>query len=84
VLHGLETPLLATRYHSLVVAADGLPAVLEVTAWSDDGLVMAMRHRQHLVEGVQFHPESIGTPCGHRLLANFLVAAQVPRTGLPA
>jgi len=57
---------------------DSVPAELEVTAWSDDGLVMAMRHREHPVEGVQFHPESIGTPFGRRLLGNFLESAKVP------
>lgn len=77
VLHGLPDPFMATRYHSLVVERDGLPAALEVTAWSDDGLIMAMRHRKHPVEGVQFHPESIGTPLGHDILHNFLRAAAV-------
>jgi anthranilate synthase component 2 len=77
VLRGLDDPFMATRYHSLVVAAEGLPDVLEATAWSDDGLIMAMRHREFPVEGVQFHPESIGTPAGHALLRNFLEAAGV-------
>jgi anthranilate synthase component 2 len=78
VLHGLDNPFMATRYHSLVIAADALPSDLEVTAWSDDGLVMAVRHRRHPVEGVQFHPESVGTPSGKQLLGNFLSAAGVP------
>jgi anthranilate synthase component 2 len=77
VLRGLDNPFMATRYHSLVVAVAGLPDVLEATAWSDDGLIMAMRHREFLVEGVQFHPESVGTPAGHALLRNFLEAAGV-------
>jgi anthranilate synthase component 2 len=77
VLRGLDNPFMATRYHSLVVAEAGLPDVLEATARSDDGLIMAMRHREFLVEGVQFHPESVGTPAGHALLRNFLEAAGV-------
>jgi anthranilate synthase component II len=77
VLRGLDNPFMATRYHSLVVAEAGLPDVLEATAWSDDGLIMAMRHRAFPVEGVQFHPESVGTPAGHALLRNFLVSAGV-------
>jgi anthranilate synthase component 2 len=77
VLRGLDDPFMATRYHSLVVSADSLPDALEATAWSDDGLVMAMRHRTLSVEGVQFHPESVGTPAGHALLRNFLETAGV-------
>jgi anthranilate synthase component 2 len=77
VLRGLDNPFMATRYHSLVVAEAGLPDVLEPTAWSDDGLIMAMRHREFPVEGVQFHPESVGTPAGHALLRNFLESAGV-------
>jgi anthranilate synthase component 2 len=77
VLRGLDDPFMATRYHSLVVSAVGLPESLEATAWSDDGLIMAMRHRTFPVEGVQFHPESVGTPSGHALLRNFLDTADV-------
>jgi anthranilate synthase component 2 len=77
VLRGLDDPFMATRYHSLVVSAGGLPDSLEATAWSDDGLIMAMRHRTFPVEGVQFHPESVGTPSGHALLRNFLATAGV-------
>ncbi|HEX7196042.1 MAG TPA: aminodeoxychorismate/anthranilate synthase component II [Candidatus Limnocylindria bacterium] len=77
---GLPSPLEAARYHSLAVARDGLPADLEVTAWSDDGVVMAMRHRSHPVEGFQFHPESILTPDGEALVAGFLRQARVPAT----
>jgi len=76
VLAGLPQPFEATRYHSLVVAPDSVPDALEVTATADDGTVMALRHRDLPVEGVQFHPESILTRCGHQLMANFL--AQIP------
>jgi anthranilate synthase component 2 len=69
---GLATPLEAGRYHSLAVARASLPPVLEVTATSPDGLVMGVRHREHPVEGIQFHPESILTPDGMELLANWL------------
>jgi anthranilate synthase/aminodeoxychorismate synthase-like glutamine amidotransferase len=72
VLAGLADPFEATRYHSLLVDRDTLPAELEVTAETDDGLIMGLRHRQLRVEGVQFHPESILTADGRRLLANFL------------
>ncbi|MGI8659151.1 MAG: anthranilate synthase component II [Candidatus Limnocylindria bacterium] len=75
----LPSPFDAARYHSLAVARDGLPDDLEVTAWSDDGVVMGMRHRVHPVEGVQFHPESILTEDGDALVASFLRrAAAVP------
>ena len=72
VFTGLPSPLEATRYHSLVVAADSVPDVLEVTARADDGVVMGLRHRELDVEGVQFHPESILTDHGHDLLRTFL------------
>ena len=72
VFEGLPNPFDATRYHSLVVERSSVPEALEVTAWTDDGLVMGLRHRQFDVEGVQFHPESILTENGHRLVANFL------------
>jgi anthranilate synthase/aminodeoxychorismate synthase-like glutamine amidotransferase len=68
----LPDPFEATRYHSLVVDRDSLPADLEASAWTDDGVVMGLRHRRHPVFGVQFHPESILTPDGHQLLRNFL------------
>jgi anthranilate synthase component 2 len=84
VLRGLEDPFMATRYHSLVVSAVGLPETLEATAWSDDRLIMAMRHRNFPVEGVQFHPESVGTPVGHRLLRNFLDTAGIALAGARA
>ena len=72
VFAGLPEPLEATRYHSLVVDRVSVPDVLEITAETDDGLVMGLRHREHDVEGVQFHPESILTVSGHALVANFL------------
>ncbi|OGO02347.1 MAG: anthranilate/aminodeoxychorismate synthase component II, partial [Chloroflexi bacterium RBG_13_52_14] len=72
VLHGLPNPFSAIRYHSLMVLREGLPDCLEVTAWTEDNTIMAMRHRQHPVEGVQFHPESFMTEVGKELLKNFL------------
>jgi anthranilate synthase component 2 len=72
VFKGLKEPLTATRYHSLVIERSSLPEVLEVTAWTDDGDIMGVRHRSLAVEGVQFHPESILTEEGHALLRNFL------------
>jgi len=72
VLAGLPDPFEATRYHSLIVERESLPDVLEVTAETDDGTIMALRHRELPVEGVQFHPESILTVAGHDLLKNFL------------
>jgi anthranilate synthase/aminodeoxychorismate synthase-like glutamine amidotransferase len=77
VFAGLPTPLEATRYHSLVVDRDGLPDELVVTAETDDGTIMGLRHRELPVEGVQFHPESILTAHGHDLLRNFLSMAPV-------
>jgi len=72
VFRGISNPLQATRYHSLVIDAASIPAELEITARTADGVVMGVRHRSHPVEGVQFHPESILTEAGHELLANFL------------
>ena len=72
VFAGLPNPLEATRYHSLVVERSSVPAELEITAETDDGVVMGLRHRHHPTEGVQFHPESILTAAGHQLLANVL------------
>ena len=77
VMAGLPDPFEATRYHSLVVERDSLPDVLEVTAETDDGIIMGLRHRSLPVEGVQFHPESILTTEGHDLLGSFLRAAGV-------
>ena len=72
VFRGLPDPLLVTRYHSLAIARETLPDCLEITAWTDDGEVMGVRHKTWAVEGVQFHPESILTERGHDLLKNFL------------
>ena len=80
VFAGLPSPFEATRYHSLIVERSSVPDELEVTAWTDDDIVMGLRHREHEVEGVQFHPESILTSAGHDLLRNFL--AKTP-TKLP-
>ncbi|HXA31972.1 MAG TPA: aminodeoxychorismate/anthranilate synthase component II [Acidimicrobiales bacterium] len=74
VFAGLPEPFIATRYHSLVVEPATLPDVLEVTATADDGVIMGFRHRELPVEGVQFHPESVLTPSGPSLLANFLAS----------
>jgi anthranilate synthase/aminodeoxychorismate synthase-like glutamine amidotransferase len=80
VFTDLPNPFEATRYHSLIVERESLPDVLEVTAETADGVIMGLRHRDMGIEGVQFHPESILTPTGPRLLANFLAAApSVPR-----
>ena len=82
VLAGLPDPFTATRYHSLAVLPDTLPDEIEVTGWTESGVVMAMRHRSLPVEGVQFHPESVLTEGGHHLLANWLVRCGDP--GAPA
>ena len=72
VFKGLPNPFEAIRYHSLAVNRDNLPSVLEVTAWTDKGIIMGLRHKTLPVEGTQFHPESIMTEIGHDLLRNFL------------
>jgi anthranilate synthase component 2 len=72
VFAGLPNPFSAIRYHSLVVRRDTLPDCLEITAWTDDGTIMGLRHRRYPVEGVQFHPESFMTQCGKDILRNFL------------
>jgi anthranilate synthase component II len=72
LFQGIQNPFSAMRYHSLAVARDSLPDCLEVTAESEDGEIMGLRHRSHPTEGVQFHPESIMTTVGKRLLRNFL------------
>jgi anthranilate synthase component 2 len=82
VFKDLPSPFTATRYHSLAVDRATLPAELEVTAWTDDGEIMGLAHKTRPVHGVQFHPESILTTCGHQLLGNFLDLANVPRTAV--
>jgi anthranilate synthase component 2 len=77
VFAGLPSPFIATRYHSLVIEKQSLPACLEITAWTEnaDGSmdeIMGVRHKQYTIEGVQFHPESISTEHGHAMLQNFL------------
>jgi anthranilate synthase/aminodeoxychorismate synthase-like glutamine amidotransferase len=72
IFNGLSQDFTATRYHSLIVERDSLPAELEISAQTNDGLIMGLRHKQHAVEGVQFHPESILTDTGKSLLRNFL------------
>jgi para-aminobenzoate synthetase component 2 len=78
VLAGLPNPFIATRYHSLAVVPNTVPDELEVTGTTDTGVIMAIRHRDFAVEGVQFHPESVLTEGGHRLLANWLAACGDP------
>jgi len=78
VFEGMPDPFEATRYHSLVVDRASVPDVLEITAETDDGTVMGLRHRQFDIEGVQFHPESILTAGGHDLIATFLARASAP------
>jgi anthranilate synthase/aminodeoxychorismate synthase-like glutamine amidotransferase len=69
---GIASPMTCTRYHSLIVAEDGLPRDLEITARTEDGIIMGLRHRKYRVEGVQFHPESVLTHGGKQLIQNFL------------
>ena len=76
VFRGLNNDFLATRYHSLTIAPESMPADLEVTATSDDGVIQGLMHRKHPVHGVQFHPESIASENGHALLQNFLTIAR--------
>lgn len=75
VFKGLESPLTGGRYHSLVIDAESLPSSLEVSAKTEEGVIMAVRNRRDAVEGIQFHPESIMTPAGHDILSNFLELA---------
>ncbi|MDB5449275.1 MAG: trpG [Phenylobacterium sp.] len=79
VFTGLKNPFTATRYHSLSVEKGALPEALEITAWTEDGEIMGVQHKTRPIQGVQFHPESIATECGHDLLANFLDLAGVRR-----
>lgn len=78
ILDGLPDPFTATRYHSLAVVPDTVPNDLVVTGWTDSGVIMALRHRELPVEGVQFHPESVLTEGGHRMLANWLAICGDP------
>ncbi len=77
VFHGLPDPFTAARYHSLIVRRADLPEVLHVNAWTEDGTIMGMRHRDLPIHGVQFHPESIATEHGHQLIGNFLTEAGI-------
>ena len=81
VFRGLLSPFEAIRYHSLAVYRDGLPDSLVVSAWTDSGIIMGLRHKEHPVEGVQFHPESIMTPLGKPLLKNWLNEVSAYRPG---
>jgi anthranilate synthase component II len=78
VFAGLPSPFAATRYHSLVVERESLPDCLEITAWLEDGTIMGLAHRTLPIEGVQFHPESIASEHGHRMLETFLKTVRVP------
>ena len=80
VFEGLADPITVTRYHSLTIAPDSLPDCLEVTAATDDGVIMAVQHKSRAIYGVQFHPESIATMDGHTMLANFLTSAGLTAT----
>jgi para-aminobenzoate synthetase component 2 len=79
IFAGLPSPFTATRYHSLIVRRETLPDSLEISAWTDDGEIMGLRHKQYVIEGVQFHPESIMTENGKRLLQNFLAYKEAVR-----
>ena len=81
LFRGLRSPTQGGRYHSLIVSREGLPDDLEVSAWTTDETIMGIRHRRFLVEGVQFHPESIMTPDGHELLRNFLTSTATTFAG---
>lgn len=82
VFRGLPNDFLATRYHSLVVDRASLPAALEITAETDDGIIMGLAHKRFPIHGVQFHPESIASEYGHRILRNFLDLARVHTTAV--
>jgi anthranilate synthase component 2 len=84
ILAGLPSPFRATRYHSLVIEPATMPPTLRATAWSEDGEIMAVRHREHPVTGVQFHPESALTEHGYRMLDRFLHADRSRGDSLPA
>lgn len=76
MFRGLPNPVTCTRYHSLVIDRNTMPGCLEVTAWTDDGEIMGVRHKEYAVEGVQFHPEALLTEHGHDMLNNFLIEFQ--------
>ena len=78
---GLDRPFTATRYHSLLVEREGLPGCLEVSAWTAEGEIMGLRHAEHAIEGVQFHPESILTTSGMALLRNWLSSLPTEAAG---
>ena len=80
LFEGVPSPIQAARYHSLAIQRESLPDELELDAWSVDGLVMGMRHREHPLQGIQFHPESILTDCGPQLLRNWLAEVEAHRT----
>jgi len=79
LFQGLATPVTVTRYHSLIVRRETLPACLDVSAWTTEGEVMALRHREHRIEGIQFHPESFLTEAGDRMIANFLAMVEADK-----
>lgn len=83
VFYGLSNPLEVVRYHSLIVDRKSLPSCLEVTGETAEGEIMGLRHREHLIEGVQFHPESVQTQSGLQLLRNFLDSARKPHSSCP-
>jgi anthranilate synthase/aminodeoxychorismate synthase-like glutamine amidotransferase len=72
LFHAIASPTAATRYHSLIVNSGSVPASLEISAWTAEGEIMGLRHREYPLEGVQFHPESILTDCGHQMIKNFI------------
>ena len=82
LFEAVENPLTATRYHSLIAKKEKLPATLEITAWTSNGIIMGVKHKQYHVYGVQFHPESFLTHCGHQILQNFLNLSELT-TGSP-
>lgn len=81
VFSNLPSPVEATRYHSLLVEREGLPDELEITAETDSGLIMGLRHRNYAIQGVQFHPESVLTSCGKQMLTNWLATADAVTAG---
>ncbi|WP_292981132.1 anthranilate synthase component II [Nitrosomonas sp.] len=80
VFQGMPNPFIATRYHSLVIERSSIPDCLEISAWTEDGEIMGVRHRTLPVEGVQFHPESVLSEHGHQLLGNFLQGNAIRKT----